>query len=412
MQIYLTGQSNFDNRGCEALVRSTVDVVRRRYPDARFLVPTFDRERDGAQWPDAAESGVRFVPAPEVPQRFVNWSRVCSRLPSVTRLPWPGFGAREPFLRDMKNCDLVLSIGGDNYSLDYDLGSLALFVAVAEAANALGKRTVLWGASVGPFAAIPSVERRMALHLRELGAVTVRESHSLRYLASIGVANNVRLVADSAFLLRRQEVDVAPFWPCGKGKVLGFNMSPLVDDVRRRAGVPGELIEECATFIRHVIATYDLQVVLVPHVAPLDPTEGPANNDEAYLARLCNAVGASTSCVQVPSGLNACQLKDVIARCDFFIGARTHATIAALSSSVPTLSIGYSVKARGINLDLFGHEDLVLDTWKVSSAALREGLQILLQRELELRTQLQSQMGEWSRRVLAGADVLAEGIVV
>lgn len=39
-----------------------------------------------------------------------------------------------------------------------------------------------------------------------------------------------------------------------------------------------------------------------------------------------------------------------------FIGARTHATIAAYSSLVPTLVVGYSVKARGIARDLFGTE--------------------------------------------------------
>lgn len=40
-----------------------------------------------------------------------------------------------------------------------------------------------------------------------------------------------------------------------------------------------------------------------------------------------------------------------------FIGARTHATIAAYSSCVPTLVVGYSIKARGIAKDLFGTDE-------------------------------------------------------
>ena len=47
----------------------------------------------------------------------------------------------------------------------------------------------------------------------------------------------------------------------------------------------------------------------------------------------------------------------IISKCSFFIGARTHATIAAYSTGVPTLVVGYSVKARGIARDLFGTED-------------------------------------------------------
>ena len=48
------------------------------------------------------------------------------------------------------------------------------------------------------------------------------------------------------------------------------------------------------------------------------------------------------------------ELKGFIARCRFFVGARTHATIAAYSSCIPTFSVGYSIKAKGIAQDIFG----------------------------------------------------------
>lgn len=54
---------------------------------------------------------------------------------------------------------------------------------------------------------------------------------------------------------------------------------------------------------------------------------------------------------------NCMELKGIISQCSFFVGARTHATIAAYSTGVPTLVVGYSVKARGIARDLFGTED-------------------------------------------------------
>ena len=54
---------------------------------------------------------------------------------------------------------------------------------------------------------------------------------------------------------------------------------------------------------------------------------------------------------------NAPKLKYIISKCQMFVGARTHATIAAYSSMVPTLVVGYSVKARGIAKDLFGTSD-------------------------------------------------------
>lgn len=65
---------------------------------------------------------------------------------------------------------------------------------------------------------------------------------------------------------------------------------------------------------------------------------------------------------------NAEVLKGYIARCRFMIVARTHASIAAYSSQVPTLVVGYSVKARGIARDIFGTEtNYVLPVQSLSS---------------------------------------------
>lgn len=40
-----------------------------------------------------------------------------------------------------------------------------------------------------------------------------------------------------------------------------------------------------------------------------------------------------------------------------FIGVRIYVTIAAYSTEVPTLVLGYSVKSRGIAKDIFGSEE-------------------------------------------------------
>ena len=61
----------------------------------------------------------------------------------------------------------------------------------------------------------------------------------------------------------------------------------------------------------------------------------------------------------VPGGLTSQNLKWIISQTSLFIGARTHAAIAALSSFVPCLSIAYSRKAWGINELIFGHRDWV-----------------------------------------------------
>ncbi|WP_428505808.1 polysaccharide pyruvyl transferase family protein [Roseateles sp.] len=405
MNIYLTGQNNFGNRGCEALVRSTLTVLRQADGQARVLVPSADLPRDRAQWPQAEQQGAKFVPVPALPRRFAHWNRVVSRLPALAALPWPRLPAGDPIRAQLRDCDMLLSIGGDNYSLDYDLGSLAYFVAIAEAALEMGKPALLWGASAGPFSRLPAVERHMAEHLKRLSAVTVRETHTHAYLRGLGLKDNLHLVADSAFLLGREAVAREGFWPEGEDGVLGLNLSPLVDGVRKRAGASSELVDEAVRFVEGVVAHTRLGVLLVPHVAPLDGST--FNNDEIYLAQLQQRLQSLGGRVRsVPGGMNGCQLKDVIAGCRYFIGARTHATIAALSSGVPTVSIAYSIKARGINLDLFDHEDHVLDTRKVDAQSLQQALDGLVHQEAAIRAHLAERLPEWRKRAARGADLV------
>ena len=49
---YLSGHHNFNNRGCEAIVRSTVGLLRQEFGAVEVLVSSGDISRDTAQWPD------------------------------------------------------------------------------------------------------------------------------------------------------------------------------------------------------------------------------------------------------------------------------------------------------------------------------------------------------------------------
>ena len=98
------------------------------------------------------------------------------------------------------------------------------------------------------------------------------------------------------------------------------------------------------------------------------------------------------------------KIKYVISKCRAFIGARTHATIAAYSSMVPTLVVGYSVKAKGIAQDIFGTwENYVLPVQTLlSPEELIGAFEWMMEREDEIRTQLQKVMPDYCKKA-AGA---------
>ena len=411
-RLYFAGHTHFGNRGCEALIRSTVGLLRQQLGPIEALVPSGNSVRDAAQWPDHAEHGVRFVAAPAFPESVRWWHRAIRVVPPLKSWWLPDATPTAEALKPLADCDAIVMTGGDVISLDYGLPSLIWNTRLVEPWLDDGKPTILWAASVGPFEREPAMLGYMSRFLRKLGNITVRETFTAEYMNKLGLGNLVTQVTDPAFTLAPEPVDVAPFWPEDVGNgVLGFNISPLIQKFRPAGESPDVLRSEVVSFLRKVIDDHGWSVVLVPHVDPLDGST--ENSDSHYMKPILERLDDRYKRIgQVPSSLNAAQLKDVLRQTRCFIGARTHATIGAWSSGVPTLSIAYSMKARGLNRDLFGDERHVIPTPEVSSAVLLRRFGELLREEDAIRAHLALTIPEWRQRAAIPAQLLARQLGV
>ncbi|SOD40091.1 polysaccharide pyruvyl transferase family protein [Nitrosovibrio sp. Nv4] len=404
MKFYLAGQTNFGNRGCEALTRTVISTLSEEFENTSFLVPATDPEADAKQWPQMARYGATFVSANCVPPAIKWWNRAIRLAPWIKPFWEPSYALPSYAFRDMAECDAILMIGGDTISLDYGSGSLFMASGFMDAAARAGHATMLVAASISPLKD-PVFERYMARHLKRYSVITVRETESLAYLKHVGLDNAV-LVADPAFALEPEAVE----WvhPLTQSRaVLGFNISPVIEESWRRAGNSGNLVEESVAFLRKVLAETDLRVALIPHVDPLD--DSLYNSDTSILDRIQTSLGGpSARLVLVPRSFNAAQLKYLIGRCRYFMGGRTHATIAAWSQGVPTISFAYSTKAYGLNKDLFGTLDFVLQTPRISRDSLWKAFTELTESENFIRSLLAQRIPEWKRKASLSANVLAE----
>jgi colanic acid/amylovoran biosynthesis protein len=390
MRFYFSGQRSFGNRGCEAIIRSTLDMLRDSFGAVEVLVPSDNPALDRKQWPEAESLGVIFVRsyAPAYSRYWINLQRLPFSI--LKRKFWP-FMMPRWLKQQLLSVDAVIAVGGDNYSLDYRIPSLIM--SVDSLAMDLGKPVFLWGASVGPFDKEKDFLPVVRTHLSRMTRIFVREEISLAYLVESLKLSNVELMADPAFNLKAELYsDLSMFFnntdDCTG--VLGLNVSPLIERYKTEGQ---DLVGEVVAFIDKVVKDLNMRVLLIPHVSPL---EGASNNDDyEYMVRILQKCAGRASHVKIlPKEINAVQLKGVISKLRFFIGARTHATIAALSSSVPTVSIAYSVKAKGINKSIFREEDVVLPTPDVSLQNLWERMAWLSKNECELKIRLGERVPE------------------
>lgn len=334
-KVTLYMHSGSGNHGCEAIVRSLTGLINSQDPSIKPDVMTNDRAEDLKYVP---EDICHFVEEKHMDRNVLNHT-----LYYVYRMIT---GDKESFLRyrfkDMyKNPPKVgVSIGGDTYCYDYMVEEIMLTNSML---HKLGTKTILLGCSVEP----ELVKRSdVAADMKLYDKILARESITYNALLDAGVSKErLELAPDPAFTLDTQYLPLPDGWK--EGKMIGLNLSPLIGMYAEDKDIALKCYEG---LIQHIIDTTDNNIALIPHVV------WDRSNDFIPLTSLYEKF-KDTGRVILLQDHNATQLKGFIARCRLFIGARTHATIAAYSSCVPTLVIGYSVKARGIARDLFGTED-------------------------------------------------------
>ena len=366
----LHGNGSHLNRGCEAIALSTSRLLGEAFPGSRVVHTPSVAAADRHRHPDRV-GGDAVVP----------WILHYKFTPGwYVHFPLRRLGLeKEPLHRVLAGASAVLECGGDNLTLDY--GIPRRFFEAGEAVRRAGMPFVLWGASVGPFSSHPEFEKWAAGRLREMTLICARETMTQQYLASIGVEENVRLVADPAFVLEPEAVDLeAEGLSRLRGPCVGLNLSPLMG---RFAGGLAPWTDRAAACLEALVRSVDLPVVLVPHVFMS------GGNDQLFQAGLCRRVGElADRLVLLKREYSSRQLKYIVSHLAAFAGGRMHATIASLSSGVPTLSLSYSLKSQGINQDIFGHQEWVLGVGQMTPDRLVQGVRGLLDQGAAVRARL------------------------
>ena len=323
--MYMHGGSG--NHGCEAIVRTTAKLL--------------GGPEDVMLWSLAKQEDEAFGTASQV-ERIVVSEELSRFSPAYfeallrRKVLRQSDANMKVFLKKLFKGNIAVSVGGDNYCYPWSANQA---VTLNREIRKHAKATVLWGCSIDPEAVSPEVRGDLAKY----DLITAREPITYELLKAIN-PNTIR-VADPAFILDRVDLPVPEGFV--EGNTVGVNVSPLI----MQYGTEGNLIlANYENMIRSILDTTDMHVCLIPHVVW-------EYNDDRGPCRALYEKFRETGRVCMAESGNATELKGYIARCRFFVGARTHATIAAYSTCVPTLVVGYSVKSRGIARDLFGTED-------------------------------------------------------
>lgn len=384
-KFFLYGHNGSGNHGCEAIVRSTAKILRNSYSDNEVIlasngcdednkyglnkVVTIKREKNQIK-----KLSFSFIDA------YFNL-KVLKKDLKIEELTY-----RDTFLNNDENT-IALSIGGDNYCYPgYERFTMLHNMLIRKKA-----KTVLWGCSVEP----TKINDDMAMDLKNYDLIITRETLTLEALKNIGA--NVKLYPDPAFQLDKIEKEL----PKGfiEGNTIGINISPMIMNNESSDGIT---MKNYLRLIDHIIKNTDMNIVLIPHVIWEDN-----NDDRVPSMELYNKFKHTGRVIMIED--NNCEvLKGYISRCRMFIGARTHSTIAAYATGVPTLVVGYSIKAKGIAKDIFGtYENYVIPVQSLNEEKdLTKAFEWIKCNEVKIKKHLNEFMPSYKDKSLDAAKEL------
>lgn len=371
------------NHGCEALVRTTAELL--DYKNNRISLASFRPDDDKKYGIDKLCDIHQMYEMKSVNRFNPKWIKAYVEL----KVKHKQYAIDDLMMLNALGAqkgDVALSIGGDNYCYN-DIG---LFRA-NEILRRNGIKTVLWGCSIEPDL-IENVQ--VADDLKQFDLITVRESIS--YEAVKKVNHNTILVSDSAFLLGTEKKTLPAF--ITSKAVVGLNTSELIVNYEL---IPGITQKNYECLIESILSKTEMNIVLIPHVV----VDG---GEDLIINQILYNKYKNTGRVYLIEDCNCMQLKGYISQCSFFVGARTHATIAAYSSCVPTLALGYSVKSRGIAKDLFGDsKNYVLPIKNLKTEYdLTEAFYWLVNNESTIRQALKNKMISYSHTVYKAVEFI------
>lgn len=374
------------NRGCEAIIKSTAELFEnkgihsilaehRYYEDTKFGYNEF---AEVIEYSEFSNHPIRRTIGLIQDKMLHNEYRSAY---------W-----RQKDIWKKLNGNVAFNVGGDTYCYGRHVPSLTLNKYCSEN----GVPSIFWGCSIDE----QSIKtREINEDLNRYSYIITREELTYKQLLRAGFSDKkVLLGADPAFCLQPTETELPEIMK--KRECICINLSPLVMSLgHSNAIVEGNYIR----LIDYILKETNYGIVLIPHVYYSDDLE---REDLRTLNSIKSHYQDNNRVYLISRFYTAKELKFIISKCRFAIVARTHASIAAYSSSVPTIVIGYSIKSEGIAYDLFGTtEGYVLPVQSLTKQGeLRSAFVELMEKEKKIKDLLCAKKNEMLARINSSID--------
>jgi len=396
-RILITNTNISWNKGSAAQVISVVYSLRRFFPELDFTLLSYCPELDSRYCSRYGIDIVGFSSRKHQKHRSLLFTHalhlmftiLCCTMYSVLRilhLSIDNLPTKDKHVSVYAKADLVIDLSGDSFS-DWKNRSIVNILTLIPAIL-LRKPFVFFSQSIGPFNLWTLPLAKFCLNNSNF--IVIREEVTRRYLECIGVNNrNLSLAGDCAYLLepapleRVMEILEANHVLRQERPLIGISISAfMMDNFYESQGT--DYLSLMSKLVDYMVQSKSAYVVLIPHSA----SPRYYGNDDIHAIRSVHRLVKNKKKVGIiDNDYDPRELKGIIGYCDFFIGCRMHANIAAISQNIPTIALGWSHKYYGI-MKRVGMEEYVLSIESLSFEELKVKVDMLFSVREQTRKKL------------------------
>jgi len=310
---------DFVNKGAEAMILSSQELLAKHFPESKIVVATYERKNIGSvKYPGLTIVGNKWLKG-----KAILYAKML--VPLIGKKMIKG-----NLINRYKKADVVINIGGFSLSDKLSLQGTLVYCIEILLCKKLGKPFVVLQQDMGPF---DKRFRRLLIRkcLSQAIMIVVRSEESKKNLERIGI-RGVYVLPDLAFNLPTVEAD-SKMLPPGPFVCIVPNMRVYERN--------GDYINKLIEITNHITKNLKANVLLLPH-----EYKETGRDDRFIIDKVTNGIENKNKVYAITEEYSSSELKMMIGKAEMLISSRFHGAIAGITMCVPTITIGWAHKYK------------------------------------------------------------------
>lgn len=404
-QILFIG-ANFRNKGAEAMALTAVEEFHQRYPQARLIVASYAAHERIPYAAHKTERGAYFElirNTRTMRKVFLVFAAALARRREKRSLCAKG----DSYLQTLAASDLVVDLSGFAFSDQRPFLRRLIYCFEIFTSQVFKVPFVVFTQALGPFEKL-STKLLARYFLPQTALIISRGEATKHHLQKLKLPKETPIyrAPDAAYLFRGATMDefVAHLRSQFGNDYPLVGVVPNINIFQRSypRTLNNPYLRQLQYLAQYAQTKIGVNLLFITH-----ESSSRQNNDAWLSEQILHHLKGRQRTLMLGGEQSAAELKGIIARLDFIIASRFHALVAAISSAVPFLAIGWSHKYVEL-VEEAGVAEAIVDGRYANGGDLAEKFAELFSARDELKAKLIEARLELAKDAKVAFDLVKE----